>query len=675
MCFYLSIGCYAVSLVLWHDDLIQKASVGENHKWRPPSYWDWVRSGALYQFLGFLDREVLTSGLYEVGVLQRPATGRAEYRSEGPKRFRDLQTCNGPPVQVAVVGGGISGLVAAHTFLESNEARKCTPSNSAPANGAPLYNVTLFEGADRIGGHTWTVQFPITNLTTSLGNHQTGEKEDSFANCVNRHVSAGCTCGSQNTCRNCSHYPVDVAYAWTPLIPRYQILRRLYRKIGVHFQGPLANNVKVFKGRFQSITAEAEKSHDHECTRLLSILHGIRDSGAENKWNTRLWLHLTSLRSFWKMHALSEDFFMERVYPLIRFIVVSGSKAKILDAPAIAGLHMFLSGWTSCYKTGLHGRNWYNVRHGVEDELRKFLALASFQNAQKDGLFRLLSGTRVVKNGIKAPGREGKTEETKRVVQWQARRAPIESFAFDAVVLAVDPTDALDVLEDAPSWLRRVTTEEIQVAVHSDERVFGYGARYSPIPGSSSAKEEPMNTAYVIPESLYGSDQTEASKGNLRCGSLSVYWDSIHGEIATPRPILTYGAECWDTMLDLQGGAGESRNKFRGEVFRTTFRHVHYPDVPTFLLKKDGLTRLHNSEDASLIFAGSWSQWGFDHNGAITAGYKAAYNLGAKPDKDVFFATANKYADYPGWDEEAKCSEGCLRSQGESFTYSSVCSL
>ena len=62
---------------------------------------------------------------------------------------------------------------------------------------------------------------------------------------------------------------------------------------------------------------------------------------------------------------------MLRLYPVVRFVIVSGSKGKMLDVPALGALTTFLGGWGTCERA-LHadkehgGSDWFTVRHGSE---------------------------------------------------------------------------------------------------------------------------------------------------------------------------------------------------------------------------------------------------------------------------------------------------------------------
>merc|ERR1712008_136865 len=163
------------------------------------------------------------------------------------------------------------------------------------------------------------------------------------------------------------------------------------------------------------------------------------------------------------------------------------------------------------------------------------------------------------------------------------------------------------------------------------------------------------NTAYALPPSTLKS--WAKAEEDYAGGSLSVYWDSIHDEVAEPRPILTYNTKLWRKHFSTRDNDHDHNFAFKGEVMRTTFHHLHYPDVKTFLLQNRAVKVLHNDDKASLFFAGSWVKWGFDHNGGIINGWDAASSVGARPNETTFFATGRKYDDYPGWEQECKKSE------------------
>ena len=143
-----------------------------------------------------------------------------------PSRFGVPEGESAPTVRVAVVGGGIAGLTAAYTLEMSNRARaahaivgsraaRAEPLSISTPGGfgysdaqrhAPRYEVTLLEGAARVGGHSWTVPFPCR------------------------------ACGAHY--RDGTHYPVDAGYAYNPTMPSYQGLSRDGGRRGPALSGP-----------------------------------------------------------------------------------------------------------------------------------------------------------------------------------------------------------------------------------------------------------------------------------------------------------------------------------------------------------------------------------------------------------------------------------------------------
>lgn len=193
------------------------------------------------------DLDFLIGALRQTEILKKNSL----YRSADNPRFSPVacdSTAGGNAVvDVAIVGGGISGLTAAYTFLQSNERREreCglpVEKQNVKAPPAPFFNITLFEKEPRLGGHSWTVNVEGTNTTN-------GEPVK---------------------------YPVDVAYAWTPLIEAYGSVRKLYRKHGLRFTGPLANAVKVYTDHhFNEVSDAEEEQFDGECDKLNKALQHI----------------------------------------------------------------------------------------------------------------------------------------------------------------------------------------------------------------------------------------------------------------------------------------------------------------------------------------------------------------------------------------------------------------
>ena len=123
----------------------------------------------------------------------------------------------------------------------------------------------------------------------------------------------------------------------------------------------------------------------------------------------------------------------------------------------------------------------------------------------------------------------------------------------------------------------------------------------------------------------------------------SVYWDSIHGDHVTPRPIVTYNPEClsddWEDKT------------IKGEVFRTRFKHTHLPPVTTYLMCEEGIQASHNAKDAKVFYAGAFADgFSLSHSGAMKSGIAAARSMGARPNADEFF-TSHDFRDRPGFEK------------------------
>ena len=172
-------------------------------------------------------------------------------------------------------------------------------------------------------------------------------------------------------------------------------------------------------------------------------------------------------------HRLSDDFFLYRLYPVIRFVIVAGSKGAMLDASALGGMATFKTGWASCYNAELHGSfDWYTVKDGSESHLKVRNGISSqivrFDNKQHTcnlKVFKKMLGDRIRTSSRVEKVREGK--DGKGMTIQVAGESPRQ---FDAVVMALQPTDIATAMgEEAPEWLTKITTEEITVAVHRFE--------------------------------------------------------------------------------------------------------------------------------------------------------------------------------------------------------------
>ena len=512
--------------------------------------------------------------------LQQMAGKKYNKRRVGPLPFQasaGKECLADKPIRVAVVGGGIAGLTAAYTLTVSNERRAALLKTAAgdldalePCRDAAdagclpaLYNVTLFEATPRLGGHSWTVQFPLANGKS---------------------------------------FPVDVAYAYNPTMPQYEIIRAFERAHGLQMAGPLQQHVSVLREGFRPVSEALGAALNAECDRFVALVEWVK---AHKVLAMLLYGPMTLRRALW-LHGFSDDFFIYRMYPVIRFVIVAGSKAAMLDSSALAGLQTFKSGWASCYDAQLHGSfDWYTVRNGSEahvDVLRQRVGHAIRTHAPVRSVRLNRGGRRGADvrfavqadgKGLNGGGAKGRAAAGAKggggaksgggsVVAEQEQEEH-----FDAVIMATAPDDAAAVLgPDAPGWIARITTENITIVVHSDERVMGKPpahpgrrlARDASAPAAHGASGAPgVNMVYVAKE--MGRDVANAA--------LSVYWDSVlgmqrltaptadahhsrqpprapaqvHGVLVKPRPILTYNPE-----------AIVGSERLAGEVFRQTFK-------------------------------------------------------------------------------------------------------
>ncbi len=328
---------------------------------------------------------------------------------------------------------------------------------------------------------------------------------------------------------------------------------------------------------------------------------------------------------------------MLRLYPVVRFVIVSGSKGKMLDVPALGALTTFLGGWGTCERA-LHadkehgGSDWFTVRHGSEAHvraLRKELGRVIRTGAPVERVAELDGAVEVAWGGDD-PG----------------------AARFDAVVIATAPDDAARLLGDAaPSWLGTMSTEALTVAVHSDERAV-------PPPEAREGAGRDANMIYVAGDARAGGDYSQVC--------MSVRWDDVHGDRVEPRPILTYHPE----LLD--GGD----RPLAGEVARMTMKHVHLPELATFARVDAGLRLAHHRRGARVFFAGAWTHhFSMSHPGAVHSGLDAALSLGVALDPKDFFL-GRWYKDRPPSTARARAGDRdwkeLLREAGGEWTCNSA---
>ena len=185
---------------------------------------------------------------------------------------------------------------------------------------------------------------------------------------------------------------------------------------------------------------------------------------------------------------------MLRLYPVVRFVIVSGSKGKMLDVPALGALTTFLGGWGTCERA-LHadkehgGSDWFTVRHGSEAHVR--------------ALRKELD--RVIRTG--APVERVAELDGAVEVAWGGDDPG--AARFDAVVIATAPDDAARLLGDAaPSWLGTMSTEALTVAVHSDERAV-------PPPEAREGAGRDANMIYVAGDARPDGDSLTGVSGDI----------------------------------------------------------------------------------------------------------------------------------------------------------------
>jgi hypothetical protein len=236
--------------------------------------------------------------------------------------------------------------------------------------------------------------------------------------------------------------------------------------------------------------------------------------------------------------------------------VLQGSKAKILDSFAMTSLSLFRRGWATCHRKALHGHmDWYTVAGGSEQHV---LAMQrALQQSRAQTSIRL--GTSIER--VSLDKREKGIELTYLPDAQGAAHSEQSSELFDAVVMATPVDDAARILgSNAPRWATKLTMESIEVSLHSDERLIGprrAKSRWRAAVVSNASAEQTSAAAARRLRPTEGGRTEEADQktqanmvyvaGNVgddaANATLSVYWDSIHGELVHPRPIVTYNPD------------------------------------------------------------------------------------------------------------------------------------
>ena len=78
---------------------------------------------------------------------------------------------------------------------------------------------------------------------------------------------------------------------------------------------------------FKEVSKADNEILDGECDRFQEVIQFVRD----NPLLATLLYGPISLRTMLWFHNLSDDFFLYRLYPVIRFVIVAGSKGTRCD--------------------------------------------------------------------------------------------------------------------------------------------------------------------------------------------------------------------------------------------------------------------------------------------------------------------------------------------------------
>jgi len=430
-------------------------------------------------------------------------------------------------VSVAIIGGGMSGVSAAYSLALSNK-HGISDKN---------FDFVVYEAQDRIGGNAYTFDFPLDNGKT---------------------------------------HPVDLAYCWNPTMDTYEPVRKLQRHFGI--KSRKANQEIHILKEGVPLTAEENEKYDEECSRWMSIVEWCQGFPT---FVCKIYYGTQTLRSVLKYHDLSVEFFTYRLYPVIRFVIVAGQKGMLLDAPAIAALTTYTSGWGSCYGKQLHGyKEWYTVQGGSRAQID---ALTS-----EIGLEHFKLGAPV--QSIRKNGK-----------QYEVSTESGDTKTYDAVIITTLAHIAADMLgPERPAWLNGMTSEQVEVALHSDTSII-----------------DPYDPDAIYQYRVGSTDHPAGAAVTIKIAEMH---NDLH--IGETRPLLTSG--------NMDQYPENKRYKFDGEVFRRNFTHAHFPSRFGFVRVSQGRKNLAHQE--RMEFASSWISWKYSHAGALTQGDEAAVRLGAQYD-------------------------------------------
>jgi len=455
-------------------------------------------------------------------------------------------------VSVAIIGGGMAGVSTAYSLKSSNVDGLIQRK----------YEFDVYEKDDRIGGHSHTFMFKLANGT---------------------------------------EYPVDLAYAYNPSMKSgYSKIRGLERKHNIAIR-PLHQHISLLANG-KPISNEQSESFDKECDRWMEIVQWCKDND-----HCSTYYGVVTLRLLLNGNGLSMAFFTYRLYPVIRFVIVAGSKGKLLDAPAYAAIQTYKTGWGSCYGKNLHGNyNWFSIAGGSKshiDAMVDFIGEEHFHvNSEVSSVRREGEKYKVVTNGL---------EKT-----------------YDAVVMCTPPDISADILgPQGPSWLKTMTTENSFVVLHSDQSIL-------------DPNVDPKEAVFQY---------RVGDIGDPAGAALTVLWSNMHKDDVGPKiPLVTTG--------NLEMYPAEKRDKFDGEVYRKVFNHVHMPTAYAFLRVNKGREVL--SYKQPLEFASAWITFAYCHPCALDSGDKAARRLGAKYDKSKHWREFDHDPD--GWEDRVLNANGAV---------------